>query len=158
MSDMNKIYKDISEANISYMSAVARNTGIIGARDRLKNLLFTHRDVILQLLSGQDDLQKKLADMTEEEQLRLLSSDGMLVKRPIAVKEDRDVLNTELEIADAENDELRKKIKELQRELDDLYDQHNHDISDLEMQVEQQEEEKSSCRKKRMKTMTAVVE
>lgn len=136
MSDMNKIYKDISEANISYMSAVARNTGIIGARDRLKNLLFTHRDIILQLLSGQDDLQKKLADMTEY----------------------RDVLNTELETADAENDELRKKIKELQRELDDLYDQHNHDISDLEMQVEHQEEEKSSRRKKKMKTMTAVVE
>ena len=34
------------------------------------------------------NLKDKLADMTEEEQLRLLSSDGMLVKRPIAVKED----------------------------------------------------------------------
>ena len=34
------------------------------------------------------NLKDKLADMTEEEQLRLLSSDGMLVKRPIAVNED----------------------------------------------------------------------
>lgn len=34
------------------------------------------------------NLKDKLANMTEEEQLRLLSSDGMLVKRPIAVKED----------------------------------------------------------------------
>ena len=34
------------------------------------------------------NLKDKLADMTEEEQLRLLSSDGMVVKRPIAVKED----------------------------------------------------------------------
>ena len=34
------------------------------------------------------NLKDKLADMTEEEKLRLLSSDGMLVKRPIAVKED----------------------------------------------------------------------
>lgn len=34
------------------------------------------------------NLKDKLADMSEEEQLRLLSSDGMLVKRPIAVKED----------------------------------------------------------------------
>lgn len=134
MSDMNKIYKDISEANIAYMSAVARNTGIIGARDRLKNLLFTHRDVILQLLSGQDDLQKKLADMTEY----------------------RDVLSAELETADAENDELREKIKELQRKLDDLYDQHNHDILELEMQIEQQEEEKPVARKSKAKTMTAV--
>lgn len=31
------------------------------------------------------DLKNKLADMSEDEQLRLLSSDGMLVKRPIAV-------------------------------------------------------------------------
>ena len=30
-------------------------------------------------------LKDKLKDMTEEEQIRLLSSDGMLVKRPIAV-------------------------------------------------------------------------
>lgn len=135
MSDMNKIYKDISEANISYMSAVARNTGIVGSRDRLKNLLFTHRDVILQLLSGQDDLQKKLADMTEY----------------------RDMLSAELETADAENDELREKIKELQRELDDLYDQHNHDIQEFEMQIEQREEEKPAARRNKTKTMTAVV-
>lgn len=32
-------------------------------------------------------LKDKLADMSEEEQLRLLASDGMLVKRPIAVKD-----------------------------------------------------------------------
>lgn len=33
-------------------------------------------------------LKDKLADMPEEEQLKLLSSDGMLVKRPIIVKGD----------------------------------------------------------------------
>ena len=33
------------------------------------------------------ELKDKLASMTEEEQLRLLSSDGMLVKRPILVTE-----------------------------------------------------------------------
>ena len=32
-------------------------------------------------------LKDKLPTMTEEEQLRLLSSDGMLVKRPLIVKE-----------------------------------------------------------------------
>lgn len=31
------------------------------------------------------ELKEKLPEMTEEEQLRLLASDGMLVKRPIAV-------------------------------------------------------------------------
>ena len=33
-------------------------------------------------------LKEKLPAMTEEEQLRLLASDGMLVKRPILVTED----------------------------------------------------------------------
>lgn len=33
------------------------------------------------------NLKEKLADMSEEEQLKLLASDGMLVKRPIAVKD-----------------------------------------------------------------------
>lgn len=34
------------------------------------------------------ELSKKLSDMSEEEQLKLLASDGMLVKRPILVAED----------------------------------------------------------------------
>lgn len=33
-------------------------------------------------------LKDKLEDMTEEEQIKLLASDGMLVKRPIAVTDD----------------------------------------------------------------------
>ena len=33
------------------------------------------------------NLKEKLPAMTEEEQLRLLASDGMLVKRPIVVKD-----------------------------------------------------------------------
>lgn len=37
------------------------------------------------LLYRSMELKDKLADMSEEEQLKLLSSDGMLVKRPIAV-------------------------------------------------------------------------
>lgn len=34
------------------------------------------------------ELSKKLAEMSEEEQLKLLSADGMLVKRPIVVSGD----------------------------------------------------------------------
>lgn len=33
-------------------------------------------------------LKDKLADMSEEEQLKLLATDGMLVKRPLIVKDD----------------------------------------------------------------------
>ena len=35
------------------------------------------------------NLKEKLPQMTEEEQLRLLSTDGMLVKRPLVILEDR---------------------------------------------------------------------
>lgn len=35
------------------------------------------------------NLKEKLPQMTEEEQLRLLASDGMLVKRPLVVDGDR---------------------------------------------------------------------
>ncbi len=35
------------------------------------------------------NLKEKLPHMTEEEQLRLLASDGMLVKRPIVITENR---------------------------------------------------------------------
>lgn len=38
------------------------------------------------------NLKEKLPTMTEEEQLRLLASDGMLVKRPLVVTEDGRVL------------------------------------------------------------------
>lgn len=34
------------------------------------------------------NLKERLSDMTEEEQLQLLASDGMLVKRPVLVGED----------------------------------------------------------------------
>ena len=39
------------------------------------------------LLYRSMDLKEKLPTMTEEEQLRLLATDGMLVKRPILVTE-----------------------------------------------------------------------
>ena len=40
------------------------------------------------LLYKSMELKDKLPDMSEDEQLRLLASDGMLVKRPIAVTGD----------------------------------------------------------------------
>ena len=43
------------------------------------------------ILYREMDLKNKLGNMSEEEQLTLLSTDGMLVKRPIAV-EDNTVL------------------------------------------------------------------
>ena len=41
------------------------------------------------LLYKSMDLKNKLPQMSEEEQLKLLSTDGMLVKRPIQITNDR---------------------------------------------------------------------
>jgi len=41
------------------------------------------------LLYKSMSLKDKLADMSEEEQLKLLSTDGMLVKRPILINGDK---------------------------------------------------------------------
>ncbi len=41
------------------------------------------------LLYKQLNLKEKLASMSEQEQIALLASDGMLVKRPLFVSEDR---------------------------------------------------------------------
>lgn len=41
------------------------------------------------LLYKSMDLKNKLPEMSEEEQLKLLSTDGMLVKRPILVTDDK---------------------------------------------------------------------
>ncbi|MEG0894836.1 MAG: arsenate reductase family protein [Oscillospiraceae bacterium] len=40
------------------------------------------------LLYKSMNLKEKLVDMSEEEQLKLLSTDGMLVKRPIVITDD----------------------------------------------------------------------
>ena len=50
---------------------------------------YTHLDVYKrQLIYRSMNLKDKLSDMTEEEQLRLLATDGMLVKRPILIGDD----------------------------------------------------------------------
>ena len=44
------------------------------------------------LLYKEYDLNNKIPNMTEDEQLKLLASNGMLVKRPILVSEDKILL------------------------------------------------------------------
>jgi arsenate reductase (glutaredoxin) len=44
------------------------------------------------IIYREQGLSKKLATMTEDEQFKLLSSDGMLVKRPIIVGKDKVLL------------------------------------------------------------------
>ena len=62
-------------------------------------------------------LKDRLKDMTEEEQLTLLATDGMLVKRPVLVDGDRVLVGFRPE-------EWEKKIKELpatqKRKLDNM--------------------------------------
>lgn len=78
--DDNKVeyeLRDIKENNPSFeeLSAFYKMSGL-----PLKKFFNTSG-----LLYKTMNLKDKLSAMSEEEQLRLLSSDGMLVKRPIAV-------------------------------------------------------------------------
>ena len=59
--------RDIKENNPSYEERFFNTSGLIYRSMNLKD---------------------KLSDMTEEEQLRLLATDGMLVKRPILIGDD----------------------------------------------------------------------
>ncbi|MCR5415229.1 MAG: arsenate reductase family protein [Pseudobutyrivibrio sp.] len=44
------------------------------------------------MLYREMELSKKLPDMTEDEMLKLLATDGMLVKRPMVIKQDKVLL------------------------------------------------------------------
>ncbi|MDD6279342.1 MAG: arsenate reductase family protein [Oscillospiraceae bacterium] len=52
------------------------------------------------LLYKSMDLKNRLPEMSDEEQLRLLASDGMLVKRPIAVKDSMVLVGFKAEVWD----------------------------------------------------------
>ena len=75
-----QLYRHIKEDNPSYeeLAAWYKQSGL-----PLKRFFNTSG-----LLYKSLNLKEKLPGMTEEEQLQLLASDGMLVKRPIAVKGD----------------------------------------------------------------------
>lgn len=110
MANVHEIYQEISSANMDYRAAVSRNTGITASKDRVKNLLFNYREVILQALQN----------------------DGLLQRDIDLLKEQRTVLEDELASVDDENNELRRKIREL--------------------------ESVEVSKKRKTKTMTAVVE
>ena len=73
-------FRDIKENNPTFdeLSELYRKSGL-----PLKRFFNTSG-----LLYKSMSLKEKLPEMSEEEQLRLLASDGMLVKRPIAVNGD----------------------------------------------------------------------
>ena len=73
-------FRDIKEDNPSYeeLSAWYKMSGLT-----LKKFFNTSG-----LLYKSMELKDKLSNMTEEEQLKLLATDGMLVKRPLVVGND----------------------------------------------------------------------
>ena len=77
---MEYIYRDIKTENPSLgeLSAWYKMSGI-----PLRKFFNTSGQLYKSM-----ELKNKLPDMSEEDMLRLLSTDGMLVKRPILVAED----------------------------------------------------------------------
>jgi hypothetical protein len=90
MADIKQIYNDLSSANMNYQSAVSRKAGVAAAKDRVKNLFFNHKESILSALQGQDFLFAE-------------------IDRP---KEKCSMLEDELDAVDAENNDLRRKLRE----------------------------------------------
>ena len=117
MENLKSIHTEISSANIEYRAAVARSAGISAAKERLKNLLFNHREVILSSL---------LIGVSKEKEQALIS------QREERLKKENEILSAEIASMDEENNELRKKIREMEKE--------------------------QAPKKRRTKTMTAVVE
>lgn len=85
VAELKKIKEELSDARMAYISAKGRGAGLTGARDRMKNLLFSHFDVLLDLFSEVLDL-----------------------------REQNEMLDGALADSDKENDMLRKKVKELE--------------------------------------------
>ncbi|MBO5227843.1 MAG: arsenate reductase family protein [Lachnospiraceae bacterium] len=91
-STCQKARKWLDEHNIEYTERHIANDN--PAYDELKEW-YTKSGLPLKkffntsgLLYKEMQLKDKLSGMNEEEQLRLLATNGMLVKRPIVVKED----------------------------------------------------------------------
>ena len=76
--------RDIQEANPSLeeLTAWYKKSGL-----PLKRFFNTSG-----ILYREMELKDKLKDMSEEEQLQLLATDGMLVKRPLVITEDYDLV------------------------------------------------------------------
>lgn len=84
--------RDLKEENPSYEEL---KQWFLDSKQPLKKFFNTSGQVYKSM-----HLKDKLKDMTQEEQLRLLATDGMLVKRPLMVDENRifigkkDILDT----------------------------------------------------------------
>lgn len=89
MSEKNFI-EQIESAQIDYLAALSRGSGTAGARDRLKNILFTFCGEIMEALRRTAELEKANAKLAE----------------------DLDALDAALAEADKENVELKKAVAE----------------------------------------------
>ena len=78
---INYIYRDIKEDKLSCDEL---NEYINLSKKDIKSFFNTSGLVYKSL-----NLKEKLKDMTEEEKINVLSSDGMLVKRPILITNDK---------------------------------------------------------------------
>lgn len=59
---LDKVYADIDSAIYAYKSAVSGGAGVSGARERLKNILYTHQGDIVRCMKAYRDLIKYAQD------------------------------------------------------------------------------------------------
>lgn len=101
-------HNEISVSLMDYRAAAGRNTGVQVAKDRLKNILFNHRDIILSALLS--------ATIKEKKELTIAQREKEIEKKYARqVKE----LTSELETVDDENMAMRRKVRQLEAQLND---------------------------------------
>lgn len=106
MASAKQVYNELSVLVMEYKSAVGRGTGISAAKDRLKNILFSHQEIILSTLMA--------ATVKEKKEQTLAQKEREIEKR---FQDQVKALNSELETVDDENMAMRRKIRSLEAQL-----------------------------------------
>lgn len=90
--DIMNLLEELDHAKLVLRQAQARNSGVMSARDGIKNILFNNLDGIVDTLKGAEGKETEIRGL----------------------KEEVNMLNNALEEADEENNKLRKELAEAQ--------------------------------------------
>lgn len=112
-----EIYEQISSELMNYKKSLSRGTGQSSLRERVKNLMFTHAEILLDAL-----------------------------KNAAKLEENYDNLKETLRDADEQYDQLNKAHKKLKAKLKEVEDDNNalrHEVNELRMIVQAAEQEET---------------
>lgn len=110
-----KVYQQIESELMFYKKALARGSGHIASRERVKNLLFSNADALLECARNTSNLEERLK----------------------AIKQTLAEADSEYDLLNKENKKLKTKLKEAEDDIAAL----QHEVNELRMSLEQEENE-----------------